>query len=272
MPTRSRHRLEQRGYKISHVANYSQALNRLHKGHTGPVIANLDQNRDVSAEVDKFLDETRERHITTIGISDRPASLDHTLTTQVDALVITPGPWDDLLREVAFACMDLEDHGLRCGITRIKVETLTYLSGGPHACEASAPSIRPGLTFRRLSNSENHAALHVRLPQDGRSGLRMAHWFSTVARCEQIKRVCRPVFHMDVRRLRRSVSRNSAQVVQGLSVSSPSLFDDPHFMRPPDKPEQGRRRSVFTADVVGFNQRSRPAGNAARQPGLTPEG
>ncbi len=102
-------RLEQRGYKISHVANYSQALNGLHKGHTGPIIANLDQNRDVSAEVDRFLAETRERGITTIGISDRPASLDHTLTSQVDALVITPGPWDDLLREVAFACMDLED-------------------------------------------------------------------------------------------------------------------------------------------------------------------
>jgi signal transduction histidine kinase len=101
-------RLEQRGYKICHVANYSQALNRVHKGHTGPVIANLDQNRDVSEEVDRFLAETRKRQMTIIGISDRPASLDHTLTAQVDALVITPGPWDDLLREVAFACVDLE--------------------------------------------------------------------------------------------------------------------------------------------------------------------
>lgn len=102
-------RLEQRGYKISHVANYSQALNGLRKGHTGPVIANLDQNQDVSAEVSKFLTETRQRHVKTIGISDRPASLGHTLTSQVDALVITPGPWDDLLREVAFACMDMEN-------------------------------------------------------------------------------------------------------------------------------------------------------------------
>lgn len=101
-------RLEQRGYKISHVANYSQALNGLRKGHTGPVIANLDQNQDVPAEVSKFLAETRQRHVKTIGISDRPASLGHTLTSQVDALVITPGPWDDLLREVAFACMDME--------------------------------------------------------------------------------------------------------------------------------------------------------------------
>ncbi len=104
-----RARLEQRGYKISHVANYSQALNGLRKGHTGPIIANLDQNQDVSAEVGQFLAETRKRKIKTIGISDRPASLDHTLTSQVDALVVTPGPWDDLLREVAFACMDLEN-------------------------------------------------------------------------------------------------------------------------------------------------------------------
>ena len=92
-------RLEQRGYKISHVANYSQALNGLRKGHTGPVIANLDQNQDVPAEVSKFLTETRQRHIKTIGIADRPTALDHTLTSQVDALVITPGPWDDLLRK-----------------------------------------------------------------------------------------------------------------------------------------------------------------------------
>lgn len=102
-------RLEQRGYKVAHVANYSQALNGLHKGHTGPVIANLDQNQDVPAEVNKFLVETRQRHITTIGISDRPAALDQKLTDLVDALVVTPGPWDDLMREVAFACMDTEN-------------------------------------------------------------------------------------------------------------------------------------------------------------------
>ncbi|WP_108881354.1 ATP-binding protein [Anderseniella sp. Alg231-50] len=102
-------RLEQRGYKISHVANYSQALNGLRKGHTGPVIANLDQNQDVSEEVNKFLAEAGQRRVKTIGISDRPASLDHALTNQVDALVVTPGPWDDLLREVAFACMDMEN-------------------------------------------------------------------------------------------------------------------------------------------------------------------
>lgn len=102
-------RLEQRGYKVAHVANYSQALNSLHKGHTGPVIANLDQNQDVPVEVTRFLTETRQHNVKTIGISDRPASLDQTLTNLVDALVITPGPWDDLMREVAFACMDIEN-------------------------------------------------------------------------------------------------------------------------------------------------------------------
>lgn len=102
-------RLEQRGYKVAHVANYSQALNGLRKGHTGPVIANLDQNRDASVEVNRFLTEARTRHVKTIGISDRPGSLDHTLTNLVDALVITPGPWDDLMREIAFACMDIEN-------------------------------------------------------------------------------------------------------------------------------------------------------------------
>ncbi len=102
-------RLEQRGYKVAHVANYSQALNGLRKGHTGPVIANLDQNQDVSVEVNKFLTESRQRNVKTIGISDRPASLDQTLTNLVDALVITPGPWDDLMRETAFACMDIEN-------------------------------------------------------------------------------------------------------------------------------------------------------------------
>lgn len=102
-------RLEQRGYKVAHVANYSQALNGLRKGHTGPVIVNLDQNQDVPAEVNSFLTETRQRQVKTIGISDRPAALDHTLTNLVDALVVTPGPWDDLMREVAFACMDVEN-------------------------------------------------------------------------------------------------------------------------------------------------------------------
>lgn len=102
-------RLEQRGYKVAHVANYNQALNSLRKGHTGPVIANLDQNQDVPVEVNRFLTETRQRHVKTIGISDRPASLDHTLMNLVDALVVTPGPWDDLMREVAFACMDIEN-------------------------------------------------------------------------------------------------------------------------------------------------------------------
>ncbi len=102
-------RLEQRGYKVAHVANYSQALNGLRKGHIGPVVANLDQNQDVSAEVTAFLTETRQRHVKTIGISDRPAALDHTLTNLVDALVVTPGPWDDLMREVAFASMEVEN-------------------------------------------------------------------------------------------------------------------------------------------------------------------
>jgi len=101
-------RLEQRGYKVSHVANYAQAWSGLCKGHTGPIIVNLDQNQDVSAEVNRLLSEARSRLIKTIGMSDRPASLDHTLTGMVDSLVVTPGPWDDLLREVAFACMDLE--------------------------------------------------------------------------------------------------------------------------------------------------------------------
>lgn len=103
-------RLEKRGYKVSHLANYSQALTGLLKGHTGPVLLNLDQNHDVPAEVNKFLAETRQRHVRTIGMSDQPASLDYTLTSQVDTLVITPGPWDDLLREVAFACMEIEDN------------------------------------------------------------------------------------------------------------------------------------------------------------------
>ncbi|NNJ74107.1 MAG: hypothetical protein HKP56_03020 [Anderseniella sp.] len=102
-------RLEQRGYKVAHVANYSQALNGLRKGHIGPVIANLDQNQDVPVEVNRFLTETGQHNVKTIGISDRPASLDHTLTNLVDALVVTPGPWDDLMREVAFACMDIEN-------------------------------------------------------------------------------------------------------------------------------------------------------------------
>ena len=44
--------------------------------------------------------EARQRQIKTIGISDTPASLDHNLTALVEVLVITPGPWDDLLREV----------------------------------------------------------------------------------------------------------------------------------------------------------------------------
>jgi len=101
-------RLEKRGYKVAHVANFSQALNSLRKGHAGPVIANLDQNQDVPAEVNTFLTETRQRQVKTIGISDRPAALDHTLMSLVDALVITPGPWEDLMREVAFACMDIE--------------------------------------------------------------------------------------------------------------------------------------------------------------------
>ncbi len=102
-------RLEQRGYKVAHVANYSQALNGLRKGHSGPVIANLDQNQDVPVEVNRFLTEAGQHNVKTIGISDRPASLDHTLTNLVDALVVTPGPWDDLMREVAFACMDIEN-------------------------------------------------------------------------------------------------------------------------------------------------------------------
>ena len=100
---------KQRGYKVAHVANYSQALNGLRKGHIGPVIANLDQNQDVPVEVNRFLTETGQHNVKTIGISDRPASLDHTLTNLVDALVITPGPWDDLMREIAFACMDTEN-------------------------------------------------------------------------------------------------------------------------------------------------------------------
>ncbi len=103
-------RLEKRGHKVSHLANYSQALTGLLKGHTGPVLLNLDQNHDVPAEVNEFLAETRQRHVRTIGMSDQPASLDYKLTSQVDSLVITPGPWDDLLREVAFACMEIEDN------------------------------------------------------------------------------------------------------------------------------------------------------------------
>ncbi len=102
-------RLEQRGYKISHLANYAQALCVLIKGHSGPVIVNLDQNRDVSGEVYRFLSEARLQQVKTIGMSDRPSSLDHSLTCMVDTLVITPGPWDDLLREVAFACLELKN-------------------------------------------------------------------------------------------------------------------------------------------------------------------
>jgi len=101
-------RLEQRGYKISHLANYVQALCVLCKGHTGPVIVNLDQNRDVSGEVYRFLSEARLQQVKTIGMSDHPSSLDHSLTCMVDTLVVTPGPWDDLLREVAFACVEME--------------------------------------------------------------------------------------------------------------------------------------------------------------------
>jgi len=101
-------RLEQRGYKISHVANYAQALSALCKGHSGPLIVNLDQNQDVSAELNALFAKARLLHVKTIGMSEQPASLDHTLTCLVDTLVVTPGPWDDLLREVAFACMEFE--------------------------------------------------------------------------------------------------------------------------------------------------------------------
>lgn len=101
-------RLEQRGYKISHITNYAQALSGLYKGHTGPIIINLDQNQDVSDEVSRLFTEARLQHVKTIGMSDHPASLDHALTCMVDTLVVTPGPWDDLLREVAFACMEFE--------------------------------------------------------------------------------------------------------------------------------------------------------------------
>ena len=95
-----KNKLQRRGYKICQVANYTQALDGIRKGHTGPVIANLDQSQDLTADMRAFLAEARQRQIKTIGISDTPASLDHNLTVLVEVLVITPGPWDDLLREV----------------------------------------------------------------------------------------------------------------------------------------------------------------------------
>ncbi len=101
-------RLEQRGYKISHVANYAQALSGVCNGHTGLIIVNLDQNKDVPVLAGKLFAETRLRHVNVIGMSDQPAVLDHSLTSMVDTLVVTPGPWDDLLREVAFASMKFE--------------------------------------------------------------------------------------------------------------------------------------------------------------------
>ena len=101
-------RLEQRGYKITHIANYTQALSALCKGHSGPIIVNLDQNQSISAEVGELFTEARLRQVKTIGMSDHPTKLAHNLTSMVDSLVITPGPWDDLLREVAFACMEHE--------------------------------------------------------------------------------------------------------------------------------------------------------------------
>lgn len=101
-------RLEQRGYKIIHVANHVQALSALCKGHFGPVVVNLDQGENTSAEVRELFTEVRSRNVKTIGMSEHPTSLDHDLTCMVDTLVVTPGPWDDLLREVAFACMESE--------------------------------------------------------------------------------------------------------------------------------------------------------------------
>lgn len=103
-----KNKLQRRGYKICQVANYTQALDGIRKGHTGPVIANLDQSQDLTADMRAFLAEARQRQIKTIGISDTPASLDHNLTVLVEVLVITPGPWDDLLREVAFATINAE--------------------------------------------------------------------------------------------------------------------------------------------------------------------
>lgn len=103
-----RNKLQRRGYHINQVAGYTQALDGIRKGHTGPVIANLDQNQEVAPDMRAFLTEARQQHIKTIGISDTPASLDHNLTALVEVLVITPGPWDDLLRELAFATIDAE--------------------------------------------------------------------------------------------------------------------------------------------------------------------
>ncbi len=103
-----KNKLQRRGYKINQVADYTRALDGIRKGHTGPVIANLDQNQDVAPDMRAFLGEARQQQIKTIGISDTPASLDHNLTVLVEVLVITPGPWDDLLREVAFATINAE--------------------------------------------------------------------------------------------------------------------------------------------------------------------
>ena len=103
-----KNKLQRRGYKINQVADYTQALDGIRKGHTGPVIANLDQNHDLTADMRAFLTEARQQQIKTIGISDTPAALDHNLTVLVEVLVITPGPWDDLLRELAFATIDAE--------------------------------------------------------------------------------------------------------------------------------------------------------------------
>jgi signal transduction histidine kinase len=96
-------KLKSRGYKVRHVATFNQACSAVESGHCGAVVANLDQEMDMVTEVQKFLTiaNTPERHV--IGMSEQPSRIGYELTRLVDTLVVTPGTWDDLLRELAFA-------------------------------------------------------------------------------------------------------------------------------------------------------------------------
>ncbi|MGB7206449.1 MAG: ATP-binding protein [Anderseniella sp.] len=99
-------KLNKRGYKIRHVGTYEQALTALNNHPDGLVLANLDQEHDIQENVRKVLESARERNFTIVGMSENPASLDQSFTMLVDSLVVTPGPWDDLLQQLALLSVD----------------------------------------------------------------------------------------------------------------------------------------------------------------------
>ncbi len=99
-------KLESRGYAVTICKTVEEARDAALECPPGAMIVNLDHAGANLQPLVKFINETAEQAIHIIGMSADPARLHIDLRCSLDALVVTPGPWDELLRVLAHASVN----------------------------------------------------------------------------------------------------------------------------------------------------------------------